>query len=110
MDIALSLQRMGRYGDSLEVATQEVQDYPSDGMLALQKATMALAIKANKTNWSQYLSRHQFARTGKLDGHLCPVWQGQDFSGKSLLIWSEQSFGDQLIFLTLFKFARQPRR
>ena len=99
MDIALPLQRMGRYEESREVAIIGAKKYLQDEMLLLQRATMSLALEANKDNWRDYQARHAFSKTGKLDAKLCPVWTTEDLNGQSLLVWTEQSYGDQLIFL-----------
>lgn len=99
MDIALPLQRMGRFKESWEIAVTGAQKYPDDKMLALQRATMSLALNVNRENWRDYQARHSLGKTGELNGALCPVWHDEDLSNKSLLIWTEQSYGDQLIFL-----------
>ena len=100
MDIALPLQRMGRFKESWEIATTGAQKYPDDKMLALQQATMGLALNVNQENWRGFQARHRFGKTGELNGALCPVWHDEELSNKSLLIWTEQSYGDQLVFLS----------
>ena len=110
MDITLPLQRMGRYEESREIAITGANRYPNDPMLPLQRATMSLALEANKHNWQDYQARHVFSKTGKLDADLCPVWNNEDLKDKSLLIWTEQSYGDQLIFLSSMKIIAEAAR
>lgn len=81
-------------------------DYP-DARFYL--GTLLLATEQYAQGWPLYESRYEhpgFAHHNSRVLLRCPQWQGEDLSGKSLLVWQEDGLGDMIQFgryLALFK-------
>jgi tetratricopeptide (TPR) repeat protein len=80
------------YNKTVEYAPDYVEAYCSRGILHLRHGQFA-------KGWDDYQWR---LKTEKVKGTLQydkPWWQGEDFQGKTLLVQSEQGFGDSMQFV-----------
>lgn len=75
------------------------------GLLALQRGEWKKGWPAYELRFCQP-NRHQFGGDRHFD---CPKWDGQP-TGEPVLIWTEQGFGDNIMFVRLMKevFKRAP--
>lgn len=69
---------------------------PDHHMAGLQLAYLLLLSGRFAEGWPQYESRREIP--GRVDRLGLPEWRGEPLAGKSLAIWPEQGFGDQLQF------------
>jgi Flp pilus assembly protein TadD len=61
--------------------------------------------------WSEYEWRWKLKkRPGRLDDFEQPIWDGEDISGRTLLIHAEQGFGDTIQFCRLVPLLRSGAR
>ncbi|MET0294018.1 MAG: tetratricopeptide repeat-containing glycosyltransferase family protein, partial [Phenylobacterium sp.] len=63
-------------------------------------AGLLLALGRFEEGWALYECRHHPGRAEApaLPDFGCPAWEGQPLAGKSLLIWFEQGYGDEIQF------------
>ncbi len=71
-------------------------------------ATELLKLGRWKQGWASFEWR--FGQSGKIpqrDGYYAPVWQGQQLSGESVMVWVEQGLGDNLQFLRFTRAVKE---
>ncbi|MBC7603143.1 MAG: tetratricopeptide repeat protein, partial [Ramlibacter sp.] len=71
---------------------------PGDASLKTNLGMIALATGRFEEGWPLYERRHEFGEVPPPDFPF-PLWRKEDLRGKSLLVWSEQGFGDVLQML-----------
>jgi len=101
--IGLQLWALGRVR---EAAGRFAAAYEADPGFAAANANLSyvcLLLGDFARGW-----RHQGNkwRGGELKKHPrsfdCPLWQGEPLAGRSLLVWSEQGLGDQIMYASMF--------
>jgi tetratricopeptide (TPR) repeat protein len=101
--IGLQLEALGRVR---EAAARFADAYAVDPGFAAANANLAnacLLLGDFARGW-----RHQGNkwRGDELKKHprsfACPLWQGEPLAGRSLLVWSEQGLGDQIMYAGMF--------
>lgn len=107
-DHADALANLGRlYQDSnhsdkaLKYYLRDLELRPDDSDSHFNLAFIYLLIGDFEHGWKEYEWRFQRAAANRTYPHRFkqPRWQGENFSGKTLLVHGEQGFGDNLQFL-----------
>jgi len=99
VNFAICLLRAGMTGKALDMIERRLHDYPST-LLHAQYALALLTAGRFHEGWRQFEFR--WIDEPLLSGRpnfVCPQWNGQDLRGKTILLWSEQGFGDFIQFI-----------
>ena len=74
---------------------------PGSAYLDFEQSQKDLLFGNLPLGWDRYEARLEVAREPRPNEDSCsqPVWQGEPFSGKTLLLWAEQGLGDALMFI-----------
>ena len=96
-NLANTLQRDGRYDQAITVYRRAIALDPDASALHWNLGLALLRTGRLGEGWRQYEWRwHRPGFPGKT--HLLPDWDGQAHSGRTLLVYSEQGFGDAIQF------------
>ena len=102
-NLGFVLHRMGRYDDAITAYRQALEINP-DATGVHTNLAIALLVKGDwKEGWDQY--EYRWRSEGFPDqprnypGR--PLWEGQDISGQTILVYAEQGFGDTIQFCRL---------
>ena len=75
---------------------------PNCVQLRLMRAEALFTTGALTEGWCQYEWRFLSARNPVPKQHYAlPLWEGEDLACRSILVWSEQGVGDEILFLSL---------
>ena len=99
VNFAICLLRAGRTGEALSMIERRLGDYP--GTLLHAQYALALLIAGRfHEGWEQFEFRWiDEPLLSARPNFVQPQWNGQDLRGKTLLLWSEQGFGDFIQFI-----------
>lgn len=98
-NLAMLLRSMGELDQSFVHFRKALELKPGDNRLRLNHALTELAFGRLESGWRDYEVRHAPGMQKAIDyRHGLPRWQGEDLSGKSILVSGEQGLGDQIIF------------
>lgn len=99
-NLALTLNECGRVDESIRCYRQALSIYPQDAGLHYNLATTLLQNSLFLEAWSDYEWRWNMPgfSTQKRD-FSCPLWTGEDLTGKSILLHAEQGLGDSIQFI-----------
>ncbi|MEF3192080.1 MAG: tetratricopeptide repeat protein [Campylobacterales bacterium] len=96
------LGQMGRYGEAEAAYRKGLALEPDNPEIAWNMALLLLRQGRLKEGWRYHEARYD-ARLRKrivtLPPLPYPMWRGEPLQGRSILIWPEQGFGDQIIFV-----------
>jgi hypothetical protein len=96
--IGRALRSMGRYDEGIAWLEQACHDHPGEHELRIQLALTQLAAGRYADGFRNYEVRWL---TGELKPRQLPPttkWQGDDLTGRSILVMPEQGFGDAVTF------------
>lgn len=93
---AIALRDFGEHARALEHFDIAVAMKPEDVSLAWDRAITYLYLGRFEEGWKAFETRWHM---GTLKQRVCaaPRWQGEDISGKTLLVYEEQGFGDSIL-------------
>jgi Tfp pilus assembly protein PilF len=78
------------------------RQFKGDPNFHVNRATCHFLSGNYNEGWADYAFRHSpKLRTSVIYEHKFPLWQGEDLSGKTLLIGEEQGIGDQICFISM---------
>jgi len=74
---------------------------PASAYLDFEESLVDLLFSDMPGGWERYEARLQIPKLLRLDQRVFqqPAWCGESFTGKTLLLWCEQGFGDSLMFM-----------
>jgi Flp pilus assembly protein TadD len=95
--IGKALRTLGRYEEGIAWLEQAVADHPDVPELRIQLSLTELAAGRYASGFHNFGVRWQ---TGELKPRKIafPQWQGEDLTGKTILVMPEQGFGDAVTF------------
>jgi tetratricopeptide (TPR) repeat protein len=95
------LLEKGDYVQGLKLVDAALERDPDDHETRLVRSYMNLKRGEFEQGWRDYEARHQsrFAMNRPYD---YAQWDGTPVSGKTLLVYAEQGFGDQIMFASCF--------
>ncbi len=88
------------YSKTLQYAPEYAEAYYSRGMLYLLRGDFA-------KGWHDYQWRLKTKKTKANIRHDKPLWQGENFQGKTLLVQAEQGFGDSIQFVRYLPMVKE---
>jgi tetratricopeptide (TPR) repeat protein len=92
----------GRFAEAFAAHDRAFQSDPQFTETQFNRATTHLLLGEFEVGWRLYefgLGRRSGPGGPRFDEH--PPWQGTPVGGKTLLIWSEQGVGDQIMFASV---------
>jgi hypothetical protein len=100
-NLALLLQSQARWTEAEAVLARGVAARPDDPELAYSLGLSCLASGRYREGWALYEARYDPRRGPSVDPVVTPAlsfpqWRGEPV--RSLLVWGEQGFGDQIMF------------
>lgn len=105
-NLGLALEDSGRLTEALQCYDQTLLLEPKRGDAAVQRAFTLLRMGNFAEGFAAYEKRLQFEPMLR-QTFSQPLWDGQDFSNKTLLLYSEQGLGDTLQFIRYCALAKQ---
>jgi len=79
-----------------------LSDHPSAHTASSRRALALLAMGNLELGWQAYAQRHAWPGNITCAGqNVAPHWDGSDLTGRSILIWTEQGLGDEILCGTM---------
>ncbi|MGN7613387.1 tetratricopeptide repeat protein [Magnetococcales bacterium HHB-1] len=106
-DLAITLRNAGRPKESIEVLEETLKRHPNSEKTRWNLSLTLLVLRDFKRGFDLYQSRRHFSETRARYHHkeiTAPLWQLEDLTGKRLLVFTEQGFGDVIQFIRLLHF------
>jgi len=101
-NIACALQSLGRTGEAIERLSRAIAHQPDSPDLHWNLALASLQHGDYETGWREYKWRWQTPTFIAYRRNFeAPEWNGEDLQGRTLLIHTEQGFGDGIQFCRL---------
>ncbi len=104
--IGKAMRAMGRHAEGIAWLDRAVTEHPDDYELRIQLALTQLADGRYVAGFRNYDYRWM---TGELKQRQIPrpKWQGEDLTGKAILVMPEQGFGDAIAFARFLPVLRR---
>jgi Flp pilus assembly protein TadD len=104
--IGKALRATGRYEEGIAWLEKAVEDHPDDAEMRIQLSLTELAGGRYASGFRNFGVRWQ---TGELKPRQMsfPQWQGEDLTGKTILVLPEQGFGDAVTFARFLPVLRR---
>lgn len=106
--------QLGRFPEAVRILNRALQIHPADIKLHFAHAQVLLVLGDFKRGWQEYEHRFESPAYTKENGEyvhslaeIAPVWQGEPLEGKTILLHTEQGFGDAIQFA---RFVRRLKR
>lgn len=99
-NLGVNLAEQGRLNDAIAAYRRAVASAPDHVKAQKNLSVALLTIGAFEEGFALWEWRWQEPGTWRR-GFDFPLWEGQDLSNKSLLVWAEQGVGDELMLGTL---------
>lgn len=97
-NIAHALQGLGRSAESLPYYDRAIALAPENGTCRFGRAVSLLKLGQFEAGWREYEWRWRSCQTPRTDLSM-PQWEGEDLTGRTILIHHEQGYGDTLQFI-----------
>jgi len=107
--MGLTLAGLGRHRECVAVFERGLASDPEDSALHFHKAWTHLLLGEFREGWRDYEWRWEFTETAR-PVFRQPLWTGESLAGKTILVYSEQGFGDSLQLLALCALAGKKGR
>jgi len=95
---ALALGDMGESTAAESLLEHVLEIDPDFAQAHLQRAFMLLKRREFAAGWREYAWRVRIPEVDHWRNYDYPMWQGEELSGKRLLVQAEQGLGDQIMF------------
>ena len=107
-NIAAVVFDIGKHAEALDIMDQAVALQPSPGEQRYKRSLMALRFGQLAKGWADYESRY-FAAEETVPRFAAPppYWNGEDLAEKTLLIWTEQGLGDEILYASMLEDLRK---
>jgi Flp pilus assembly protein TadD len=103
INLAVTRENRKELASSIEIYAALLNREPQYHEAAYRHALGLLTTGNLEAGWEAYASRGPWPQTKTSHGSSdAPFWSGEDLTGKSLLIWTEQGPGDEILMGTMF--------
>lgn len=100
---SLGLRMTGDLQAMLAVAQAGLKLAPDHPTLQNRACEAYFGLGQFQSGWHAYRSRFRFAENRvPAKSYPAPSWEGEDLSGRRLLIWAEQSPGDEIMYANMY--------
>lgn len=107
-DLGLCIEFQGRYQEALEWYQQGKQIDPDTYNLEFKEAICLLTLGRFEEGFKKYESRFEVFKEklvlDPLESH--KYWKGEDISAKTIIVYMEQGFGDQIQFIRYITYLK----
>lgn len=93
------LHEVGRDQEAIEAYDKALALKPDRAEAKFFKAFPVLALGDYEQGWKLYEERWLTKRFAAQRKFAMPSWRGEDLTGKTLLVWTEQGYGDMIQFV-----------
>ncbi len=106
LDARVELARTMRFGNDaralLAAANDALQVAPAHPLLHVMKAEALFALDRLAEAWPEFRYRFQ-SPENSVQGkrYALPAWQGEPLAGRSILVWTEQAPGDEIMYANM---------
>lgn len=102
INLAVTRENRKELASSIEIYAALLNKEPQYHEAAYRHALGLLKIGDLEAGWKAYASRAPWPQTmTSHDSSDAPFWRGEDLIGKSLLVWTEQGPGDEILMGTM---------
>ncbi|MBI3446386.1 MAG: tetratricopeptide repeat protein [Magnetospirillum sp.] len=99
-NLGQTLYTLGRVAEALDYFDAAGRAEPGNADVAFHRGIARLMLGDYREGWHLYEARWGCRRGQEARRHADkPQWRGEDIAGRTLLLWSEQGFGDTLQFV-----------
>lgn len=109
-NIGVILKESGRLDEAAQTYRQALALKPDYADARWNLAMALLTAGHYREGWPCYEARHHPNRTEAVSEKpklSCPQWTGQSLSGRSIVVWTEQGFGDYIQFARYLPLIKQ---
>ncbi|MXN63710.1 tetratricopeptide repeat protein [Stappia sp. GBMRC 2046] len=100
---AKTLYRLGKYDEAEKILTRLLKAFPHSEEISLTMGYVQLALGNLEAGWKLTELRFNVPGTGVAERKFrYPRWQGEDLTGKNILLWEDQGVGDTITFSSIF--------
>jgi tetratricopeptide (TPR) repeat protein len=97
-NLGLTRLKMGEPVAAMEVWDRAMQKYADNPNLRANRSLGMLTLGQLQQGFAEYESRFKSLAAKALPRHPAPRWQGEDLTGKTIVLKSEQGLGDTIQF------------
>lgn len=101
-NLATAYKAQGRFNEAVRAFRAGLEVEPGNTKLAYELATLLLTIGQFEEGWALYDRRFDgpapVAQRRPFSG---AAWQGEDLTGKSIVVWGEQGIGDEILYASM---------
>lgn len=102
INLAILRENQGRADESIQLYENVQSTDPNHKQAEYRRALTLLLTEKLMEGWAAYASRHELGFTATFHGQIqAPYWSGENLSGKSMAIWTEQGPGDEILLGTM---------
>nr|CRH08106.1 Conserved protein of unknown function. Tetratricopeptide TPR_2 repeat protein [Candidatus Magnetococcus massalia] len=110
INFSLCLQAQGELDTALQALQQCLLQDPNNVTARVDYAITLLHLKRYEEGWNAYTWRYRLPQVShnlnKFASH-SPLWDGRDLAGQSILVLSEQGYGDNIQFIRYLPMLRE---
>jgi tetratricopeptide (TPR) repeat protein len=101
--LAKVLEHRGAWDDAIATLRDALTRDPASADVRFKLSVLQLARGDFREGWANYAYRMLDSGSSQpLRATPPPYWSGEDLSGKTILIWTEQGVGDEIIHASMF--------
>jgi tetratricopeptide (TPR) repeat protein len=93
----VALHELGRHAEALAEFDRALEHDPRDTHARFHRSITLLAQQRYAEAWPDYALRLESESPGRRTFPY-PIWEGQELSGRTLLVYAEQGVGDEILF------------
>ncbi|AUN32065.1 hypothetical protein C0V82_16730 [Niveispirillum cyanobacteriorum] len=100
-DLSRMREMQGREEEALVLLDRLLAQHPRDALARWNRSHLRLSRGDLADGWADYRVRFAAGQASPVRQMAMPEWQGQDITGKRLLVWREQGLGDEILWAGL---------
>jgi hypothetical protein len=103
--LACANRNLGHFESAMFELDQGISRYPGHGSMRFTRSLLLLGMKRYADGWPEYEIRLKFPFMSGYQTRIVnfPRWNGEPLKGKRLLVWTEQGYGDEIMFASMFR-------